>query len=50
MKMNKPITYMAMGALGVVMYQQIKNGNMQKFVKNIKNKEIKMLDNMEDMM
>ena len=50
MKMNKPITYMAMGAMGVVMYQQIKKGNVQKFVRKFKNKELKMLDNMEDMM
>lgn len=50
MKMNSPITYMLLGALGVITYQQIKNGNMQKFVKNVKNKELKMLDEMEDMM
>ncbi len=50
MKMNKPFTYMIVGALGVITYQQIKNGNMQKFVNKVKNKEIKMLDKMEDMM
>ena len=50
MRMNKPITYMAMGAMSVVMYQQIKNGNMQKFVRKFKNKELKMLDDMKDMM
>lgn len=50
MKMNKTITYMTIGALGVIMYQQIKNGNMKKFVNKVKNKEIKMIDEMEDIM
>ena len=50
MKMNSPITYMLLGALGVITYQQIKNGNMQKYVNKMKNKEVKMLDDLEDMM
>lgn len=50
MKMNNPLGYIALGALGVVTYQQIKNGNAQKLVRKFKNKEIKMLDNLEDVM
>lgn len=41
---------MLAGAAMVIMYDQIKNGNMKKFVSKCKNMEVKMIDDLEDMM
>ena len=50
MKLKTAALIMASGIGGAIMYQQIKNGNMKKMVSNLKSKEVKMLDDLEDMM
>ena len=35
---------------GAVVYSQIKNGNMKKFIESCKNSELKMVDELESMM
>lgn len=50
MKLKTAVLMTAAGVGGAFMYQQIKNGNMKKMVSKLKSKEVKMLDDLEDMM
>lgn len=50
MNLKKSMSLISMGVLGTLMYQNIKNGNLKKMVSRMKNKEISMIKDLEDMM
>lgn len=50
MKMKDKIMYVAMGIGGTLMYQQMKNGNMNKMMRDIKTLSKKTIDDLEGMM
>ena len=50
MKMSKCIGLIAIGAMSTIMYQQIKNGNMKKLIKEMDKMKLDMVDDLEDMM
>ena len=50
MDMKKNITLIAMGVGGTLLYQQIKNGNVKRLMKDMMNKKAKICDELEDMM
>ena len=50
MKMKSNMTWMMAGVGTAILYQQIKNGNMKKMLTNMKNKEMKAVSKLEDMM
>ncbi len=50
MSIKKDMMLVGSGIMGVLMYQNIKNGNMKKIVSKMKNKEISCIKDLEDMM
>ena len=54
MKMKSSIALIAMGVGGTLLYQQIRNGNAKRCIKNMENFAMKtyddMCDDLEDMM
>ena len=50
MKMGNKVLYIGMGIGATILYQQIKNGNMKKMMKDMENLKIKTMDDLEDMM
>lgn len=50
METKKSMALIAMGVGGTILYQQIKNGNMKKYLKNMTKKMEKTYDDLEDMM
>ena len=54
MSMKKSMTLIAMGVGGTLMYQQIKNGNVKKYMEDMKRMALKKYENLyedlEDMM
>ncbi len=42
--------YIMMGIGATILYQQIKNGNMKKLMKDMENLKCKTMDDLEDMM
>lgn len=50
MKAKTSITMLALGAGSVLMYQNIKNGNLQKMVRKMNKKKSEVIDNLEEMM
>ncbi len=50
MKKCTGIGLFLMGVGSAVMIQQIKNGNMKKFISNMNKKKIQAIDELEDMM
>ena len=50
MNLKKSMTLVGMGVLGTLMYQNIKNGNLKRMVSRMKNKEMSVIKDLEDMM
>lgn len=50
MKMGKSIALVAMGVGGTLLYQQVKNGNVKRMMKDMMNTKAKICDDLEDMM
>ena len=50
MKMKKMMCYIAMGVGGTLLYQQIRNGNARRYLKDMENMLKDEMDDLEDMM
>lgn len=50
MNMKKNMTLVLMGVGGTLLYQQIRNGNARKYIKDMENMMKNELDDLEDMM
>ena len=50
MKMKNSIYLIGLGVGGTLLYQQIKNGNLRRLVRNMNRRKTKMLEDLEDMM
>ena len=50
MKIRDGAMLVAMGVGGTLLYQQIKNGNMKKMMRDVKKVSRKTIDDLEDMM
>ena len=50
MRMANKALYMMMGIGATILYQQIKNGNMKKLIKDMENIKCKTMEDLEDMM
>lgn len=50
MKLKTGMVFMMGGIAGAIFYQQMKNGNIQRFVEQKMRAEKKMIDDLEDMM
>ena len=49
-RMANRALYIMMGIGATILYQQIKNGNMKKLMKDMENLKCKTMDDLEDMM
>ena len=50
MKMRNSLYMIMLGVGGTLLYQQIKNGNLRKIVREMNRGKTKMLEDLEDMM
>ena len=50
MKLKSSMALIGMGAAGVLLYQNIKNGNMKKIVRKMNSAKTKAVSNLENMM
>ena len=50
MKMRNSIYMIGLGIGGTLLYQQLKNGNLRKVVRQMNRSKTKMLEDLEDMM
>lgn len=50
MNIKKGMTLVFMGVGGTLLYQQVRNGNAKKYIKNVEKKLKKEFDDLEDMM
>ena len=50
MEMKKSMMLIAMGVGGTLLYQQVKNGNMKRYFRDMKRAMKKTYDDLEDMM
>lgn len=50
MEMKKNMALVAMGVGGTLLYQQVKNGNAKRWLKDMKRMTKKAYDDLEDMM
>ena len=50
MKMRNSAMLVAMGVGGTLLYQQVKNGNMKKMMRDVKRVSKKTMNDLEDMM
>ena len=50
MELKKDVAMIAMGVGGTLLYQQVKSGNMKKYLNNVKKMAKKTYDDLEDMM
>jgi hypothetical protein len=50
MSIKKDMILMTTGAVGVLTYQNIKNGNLKKMISKMKNKEVSVIKDLENMM
>ena len=50
MKMKNSLYMLGLGIGGTLLYQQIKNGNLRKLVRQMNRSKTKMLEDLEDMM
>lgn len=50
MNIKRDLAFMLSGVGATILYQQIKNGNLQKFIDKKMRAEKKMIDDLEDMM
>lgn len=48
--MKRDIKFFMAGMTTAIMYEQIRNGNLKKMWRNMKNKELKAIDELENMM
>lgn len=49
MKMKSSMALVGAGVMGTIMYQQIKNGNMKKWVSKMNKAKIKTIEDLEEM-
>ncbi len=50
MKMKNSLYLIGLGIGGTILYQQIKNGNLRKLVREMNRTKTKMLEDLEDLM
>ena len=50
MNMKNSLFLIGMGVVGTILYQQIKNGNFRKMVREMNRAKTKMIEDMENMM
>ncbi len=50
MKMKNFLYMIGLGVAGTILYQEIKNGNLRKVVREMNRSKTKMLEDLEDMM
>ena len=50
MKLKNSLYMIGLGIGGTLLYQQIKNGNLRKMVREMNRSKTKMLEDLEDMM
>lgn len=50
MKMKNSLCLIGLGVGGTLLYQQIKNGNLRRLVRQMNRSKTKMLEDLEDMM
>ena len=50
MKFKNSIYMLGLGIGGTILYQQIKNGNLRKVVRQMNRSKTKMIEDLEDMM
>lgn len=50
MKMKNSLYLIGLGVGGTLLYQQLKNGNLRRVVRNMNRSKTKMLEDLEDMM
>lgn len=50
MKMKNSLCLIGLGVGGTLLYQQIKNGNLRRLVRQMNRSKAKMLEDLEDMM
>lgn len=50
MKMKNSLYLIGLGVGGTLLYQQIKNGNLRRLVRQMNRSKTKMLEDLEDMM
>ena len=50
MKIKSSLYLIGLGVGGTLLYQQLKNGNLRKIVRNMNRSKTKMLEDLEDMM
>lgn len=50
MKMKNTLYLIGLGVGGTLLYQQLKNGNLRRVVRNMNRSKTKMLEDLEDMM
>lgn len=50
MKMKNSLYLIGLGVGGTILYQQIRNGNFRKVVRQMNRSKTKMLEDLEDMM
>lgn len=50
MKMKNSLYLIGLGVGGTLLYQQVKNGNFRKMIRNMNKKKTKMIEELEDMM
>lgn len=50
MKMKSSLCLIGLGIGGTLLYQQLKNGNLRKVVRQMNRSKTKMLEDLEDMM
>ena len=48
--MKSSICLIGIGIVGTILYQQIQNGNLRKWVREMNRAKTKMIEDMEDMM
>ena len=49
MKMKNTLYLIGLGVGGTLLYQQLKNGNLRRVVRNMNRSKTKMLEDLEDM-
>lgn len=49
MKMKNSLYLIGLGVGGTLLYQQLKNGNLRRVVRNMNRSKTKMLEDLEDM-
>ena len=50
MKIRNSLYMIGLGVAGTLLYQEIKNGNLREFVREMNRSKTKMLEDLEDMM